>query len=125
MKQEILTMKQTALKSAKAGASLMSDIQKSEKQVDSLIFEMHGVQPKASYEEIPPHKLPLIRRLSLLAWTHINSTDPITQTEKQQLKIISESLKEIAPKAKEIEQNILPPLKKRFDEIDAPWTPGR
>jgi len=125
MKQEILTMKQTALKSSKADAQLMNHIQNAEKQIENLNFMMHGVDAKASYEEIPPHKLPLVRRLSLLAWTHINSTDPITQTEKQQLQIIKESLKGIEPKAKEIEQNILPPLKKRFDNIDAPWTPGR
>jgi len=125
MKQEVLTMKQTALKSAKADAQLVSDIQKAEKQLDHLIFKMHGVKAKASYEEIPPHKLPLARRMSLLVWTHINSTDPITQTEKKQLKIIKESLKDLEPEAKGIEQNILPPLRKRFDSIDAPWTPGR
>ncbi len=125
MKKHIILMKQTALKSAKADVELMTEIQKAEKEVNKLVFVLHGVRPKASYEEIPPHKLPLDERFSRLAWAHINSTDPITETEKEQLKIVKEQIHELKPQADKILKEQVEKILQKFDEIDAPWTPGR
>jgi len=125
MKKEITLMKQTALRSAKADTGLMSDIQQAEKQINEFVFKFNGVPAKASYEEIPPHKLPLNERLSRLAWTHINSTDPVTQTEKEQLEILKEIYKELQPQVEQFNKGVMQKLKEKFDEIEAPWTPGR
>jgi len=125
MKKQITLMKQTAIKSAKAGPGLMTEIQKAEKAINKLVFALHGVRPKASYEEIPPHKLPLDERFSRLAWVHINSTDPITTTEKNQLKIVKEQIQELKPQADKIQKEQIDKISEKLDIIDAPWTPGR
>ncbi len=125
LKQEIVSMKQTILKTAGADQKLMSQIQKAEKQMNDLLFVLYGVKPIASYEEIPPHRLPLVVRFSRLAWAHINSTDPVTKTEKEQLKIVQESLKELMPEIKVLDQKVLEPIRQKLNDIDASWTPGR
>ncbi len=125
LKKDLILMKQTALKTAKANQKIMLEIQNAEKQVNQLIFILKGVKPKASYEEIPPHKLPLNERFSKLAWAHINSTAPITKTEKTQLKIVKESVQDISPKVNQLKNGLVKTIAQQLDQIGAPWTPGR
>ena len=125
LKQKIVLMKQTTLKTASASNELMSKIQKAEKSLNDLIFKMNGVSPKASYEEIPPHKLPVSVRLRDLSWMHIESTAPVSETEKQQLKIVKEEMQEIISALRQIAIKSIPEIEKELDAAGAPWTPGR
>ncbi len=123
--KQTLTAKQTLLKTPGAGIKLMQQIQNTEQKINNLYFEMYGIEPPASYEEIPPHKMPLNKRLSEIAWRHINSTAPITQTEKEQLQLTDEQLQSFIQKIKDIARKDLQPVLQQLDQLDAPWTPGR
>lgn len=125
LKKKTVLLKQTALNTAAANEELMAKIQKAEKDIDKLIFKLEGVSPKASYEEIPPHKLPIDIRLQDLAWVHYESTAPVTKTEKDQLNIIKEELPGIISEMKQIGLKTIPEIEKTLNEIGAPWTPGR
>ncbi len=125
LKKRLIIIKQTALKSPGADVNLMTEVQKAEKDLNNLLYVMYGVEPIASYEEIPPHYLPLNQRFSELIWVHLNSTDPVTQTEKEQLKIVKEQLSEFNLKMKDFIDTKLKPIEKQIEAINAGWTPGR
>ncbi len=103
----------------------MTKIQNAEKAVNILMFKLEGVSPKASYEEIPPHKLPIEIRLQDLAWAHIESTAPVTKTEKDQLNIVKEELPLVISEMKKIAMQTIPEIEKALNDVGAPWTPGR
>ncbi len=125
LQKRVIILKQTALNTAKVSNETMIKIQKAEKAVNNLIFKLEGVSPKASYEEIPPHKLPLEIRLDDLAWTHISSTSAVTETEKTQLKIIKEELPAVISEMKNLATETIPEIEKALNNAGAPWTPGR
>ena len=125
LNKRIVLIKQTLLRTPAAGPDLMKKAQLAEKTMRDLHYIMYGVKPKASYEEIPPHKLPINKRFTEIAWRHISSTDPITQTEKEQLQIVKEQLEEFKKKLNRLETEQVIPIEKQLDALDAPWTPGR
>jgi len=125
LKKRIVLLKQTALKTANVNPELMQKIQDAEKQYNELSYTMYGVEPIASYEELPPHKLPLNKRFSEIAWRHIDSTDPITQTEKEQLNIIKSELQSFTTKMHNFEKQKVKPIENQMDILGASWTPGR
>ncbi len=125
LKNQLVAAKQTALKTAAAGPELMKQIQAAEKDLQALEYEMYGVKPIASYEEIPPHKMPLNKRFSEIAWRHIDYYGPITQTEKDQLIIVTDALKNFKTKMKALENSKMAVIKQKLDAINASWTPGR
>jgi photosystem II stability/assembly factor-like uncharacterized protein len=122
--KKIATIKQTVLKTAAADIELMNQVQEVEKALQDVRFEMHGVSAKASYEEIPPHKLPIYKRMSNTYWTHSGSTSDVTETEKQQLAIINEQLPPVIEKLKVLTKEA-EKIEQKLEEINAPWTPGR
>jgi photosystem II stability/assembly factor-like uncharacterized protein len=124
MIEKTATIKQTVLKTAAADKDLMAEVQALEDALDDLRFKMHGVSAKASYEEIPPHKLPIYKRMSNTYWTHSGSTSDVTETEKQQLAIINEQLPPVIDKLKELTIEA-EAIEQKLEEINAPWTPGR
>ncbi len=125
LQKKIILLKQTALKTSGASVELMTKIQNAEKAVNILMFKLEGVSPKASYEEIPPHKLPIEIRLQDLAWAHIESTAPVTKTEKDQLNIVKEELPLVISEMKKIAMQTIPEIEKALNDVGAPWTPGR
>jgi len=125
LKKRVLAIKQTLLKAPSANILLMKEIQTVENNLNDLFFEMYGVKPVASYEEIPPHRLPINKRFSEIAWRHVFSTAPITETEKEQLIIVSEQLNDFIKKLKEIDNNQLESIEKKLDQLNMPWTPTR
>ncbi len=125
LNKQLIAFKQTALHAAGGTDELMQKIQNAQNRLDSLKFAINGVSAKASYEEIPPHKLPLQIRLRNIAWGHYESTAPITQTEKEQLKIVQAELPKFIAKEEEISKVLIPEIEKILDNIGAPWTPGR
>jgi len=122
-KNDLYKIKQTLLRSPVEVPGMMTKVQKTEKQIYDLEFDVYGVEPIASYEEIPPHKLPLYIRFMNIMWRHLESTAPITLTEKQQLSIVREELKPALEKLKNIRQQ-LKAYTSQLKEAGAPWTPG-
>ena len=103
----------------------MIEIRRIEKELDKVIFAFNGLQPKASYEEIPPHKPAVSRRLNYLMYAHYSSTAEITQTEREQLAIIEEEVPALIDKLKSIATKDIPTMENKLEAIGAPWTPDR
>jgi len=93
-------------------------------EIVELDFLFNGVKARASGEEIPPAQVPISNRMNTIVGTHWASTSGITQTQKEQLKILKEefpaalqSLGKIAGDLKMVEEEL--------EKLGAPWTPGR
>ncbi len=104
--KKIASIKQTVLNSSKTSNQLMLQVIKTEKELHNIIFEFNGLKAKASYEEIPPHKPSLMKRLRYIMYTHYNSTADITKTEKEQYIIVEEQFKKLKPKIIEVGKKI-------------------
>ncbi|NOZ34412.1 MAG: glycosyl hydrolase [Chlorobi bacterium] len=125
LQKKIVLMKQTALEASGVSPETMQTIQNAEKTANDLMFVLEGVSPKASYEEIPPHKLPLEIRLQDLAWAHISSTSAVTETERSQLTIVKDELPAVIAEIKKLATQTIPEIEKTLNNAGAPWTPGR
>ncbi len=123
--KKVIALKNTALNTAATNDELMKKIKLVEGKINSVKFALKGVPAKASYEELPPHKLPVQIRLQEISWSRFGSTAPITETEKEQLAIVKEELPEIINQIKEISNILIPEIEKTLNNIDASWTPGR
>ncbi len=102
MRKEIAFMRQTLLKKSVIDANLDKELKSIDQKLYDLHFKMYGVKSRVSYEEIPPHKLPIYRRLINLYWTHSQSTSDISTTEKEQLSILQEELNPVISELKEL-----------------------
>ncbi|MFN8259226.1 MAG: YCF48-related protein [Bacteroidales bacterium] len=122
---KLMGIKQTLSEQPGAPADLLNKINEIEKELDSLIFLFEGPEPKASYEEIPPHQMAINVRIDYLMYTHYSSSSAITSTEKEQLALIEELIPPINEKLKEIGLEKIPKLDKAMDELKAPWTNDR
>jgi len=102
----------------------MKEVQEIEKELDKVIFVFKGIEPRASYEELPPHKLEIYKRLLYLVWAHYSSLSGITKTEKEQLQILKDivplQIKNLKKLTEHIEQ-----IESKLNEIQSPWTPAR
>ncbi len=125
LQQKLAVMKQTALKTPAVKPETLEEIQKIAQQVSDLRFKLHGLKARASYEEIPPHKLPLQVRLNEIAWRHIGSTASITQTERDQIKIIQSEIPALTKALQKIALEQLPVIEKKLQKADAPWIQGQ
>jgi hypothetical protein len=125
LKKKLVNIKQTIVTEPNASEDLMAKVLKAEKDLKDVIFKIEGVSARASYEEIPPHKLPVGRRLQNLAWIHRGSTAGVTQTERDQLKIVKEELPELIKSLKNLGGVVVPGIEKELNEINANYTPGR
>lgn len=124
LKEKVIHAKQTLLSTPDADEQLMAEVQKVEKQVEEILFAFNGVQPRASYEEVPPHDYPIYRRIRYVLYTHYSSSSAITQTEKDQFEIVKKQLPEQIQKLKEA-SDAFDAIEKKLDELGAPWTKGR
>lgn len=122
---QLLNIKQTVIDLPKGNNKLMKKIQVAEAEIDSIIFAFEGYKPQASFEELPPHKLAINKRVEYLMWTHYNSMATLTKTEQEQLAIIEEKVPDLINKLKKIKTNRIDDINEELDKINAPWTPGR
>lgn len=108
-----------------APKELADQARKVAKELEDIRFTFHGVKPKASWEEIPPAKIPLMERMDNMAWIHYSSTSDITGTAKDQYEIMKELLPPVVAHLKKIATEKIPAIEAELDKIGAPWTPGR
>ncbi|VAX29418.1 hypothetical protein MNBD_IGNAVI01-539, partial [hydrothermal vent metagenome] len=94
-------------------------------QVDDILFQFKGQKPKASAEEIPPSKVSINSRLSVLLYTHWRSTSGVTGNQKKAFNILMEEFPPIQEKLKQISEVELKGLEDEIELQGAPWTPGR
>jgi hypothetical protein len=123
--KEVNMMQQTALTLPGAHGKLMPELVKVKKELEDILFVFNGVKPKASWEEVPPAAMPLMRRLNTVIYTQINSTSNITSTSKEGFEILKEEFPPVLQKVKDIATKDMVELRKMMDEMNAPYTPCR
>ncbi len=93
-------------------------------KLDDIAFTINGVEAKASWEEIPPQKVPLSYRYGIIAYSHWGSTSAPTQTQLDQYAILMEELPPVIDQIKEL-ANEIESIEIEMEKYEAPWTPGR
>ena len=120
-----LKIKQAILETPELSYDVMQKAIDIEKELNDIMFKFEGVQPKASFEEVPPAKFPIEERMYTIIEPHSESTSAITQMQKDSYAIIVEELKPILEKLEKIEHTDLEQLEDVLENAGAPWTPGR
>jgi photosystem II stability/assembly factor-like uncharacterized protein len=123
--ERVATIQQAIYAAPNAPTELADKARKVAQELEDIRFEFHGVDAKASWEEIPPAKIPLMRRMGNLLWIHNSSTADITGTAKDQYEIIKKLLPPVVEQLKKLAEEKIPALEAELDKIGAPWTPGR
>lgn len=125
MAKKVETIKQTLYATPSASQELKDKARKLGEELELIQFEFNGVPARASWEEIPPAKIPLSKKLQELQWTRAGSTTEPTATQQQSMSILKEEFPVVLEKIRKIAEETLPALEKEMDAIGAPWTPGR
>jgi len=123
--KEMESILQTLDHAAGATPGMLQQARKIRKELDQVQFAFNGFTPKASWEEIPPHKMPVAIRMNNLIYTQWASTSDVTQTMKDDYQILTEEFPPLRNKVKTIYEKEIKPLEKQLGQINAPWTPGR
>ncbi|MCU4165682.1 YCF48-related protein [Carboxylicivirga caseinilyticus] len=124
-KDEVTSMKQTALAVPDAHQKLIPALLELEKEIDEIEFTFKGLEAKASWEEIPPAQMPLIERLNNIIYTQIESTSNITTTSMRDFEILKKEFPPVLEKVKNILTYKIPEVRQLMDELNAPHTKGR
>jgi len=122
---KVESMKQAIYAAPSADQKLMDVARKLADQLAELKFKLEGVKAKASYEEIPPAQVPILERLSNVAYGHYSSTSAITASEKSDLQILEEEFPPVLEVLKQLVEKDIPELESTLNKVNAPWTPGR
>lgn len=125
LKKRIVNIRQAISETPNCPDSLEALAATVEQQIDELIWDMNGEQPKASYEEITPVVPPISYRFSALKYVHQKSSAPVTQTEIDQYNILKEELPVILNGLKVIHDKDIPKVEAIMQHLGVGWTPGR
>lgn len=125
LKDEVITMKQTALTLPTSHEKLLPTLADIEKELNDILFTLNGFEAKASSEETPPVDMPLISRLYELIDIQINSTSDITSTSTMLYNILKEEFPTVLDRVKAIANTKMVEARKLMDEKGAPYTTGR
>ena len=125
MMERVMAIKQTILNTPAETKELMKEAEKIQDELDQVIFAFHGLDAKASSEEIPPNPVPLMNRLSNITYTHYRSTSEITETEKMNYEILKDKFPPMLEKLKKLQSEDIQQLENKLEDLNAPWTPGR
>lgn len=98
--------------------------QKLTEDLEAVNFIFEGTPAAASWEEVPPEKMPLSNRLSEITWGMWASTSAPTATMQMNYNILMNELPAAIEKLKEIDKG-LGELNDELDRLKAPYTPGR
>jgi hypothetical protein len=124
LQKKVVLIMQTLHNTPGTPGELMEKAMAVNQQLEEVLYGFEGPEARASIEEIPPHLMPLNRRLRALVYAHYTSTSEATQTEKDNYKILKDELPPVLDKLN-IVHHELKALNEELDIIGAPWTPGR
>lgn len=123
--EKVETIKQTLYATPAASQELKDAARALSVELEAIRFEFDGVDARASWEEIPPAKIPLSKKVSELSYMRSGYSGDPTETERQSFSIVQEEFPPLLERIKTIAEEKVPALEKQLDAIGAPWTPGR
>ncbi|PLX10606.1 MAG: glycosyl hydrolase [Marinilabiliales bacterium] len=124
LKTKSAYIQQALQQSPKANVELINKADEITKELKDIDFLFDGTPAKASWEEVPPEKMPLSNRFENIAYVSWQSTSEPTKTQLENYKIMMEEFPPALEKLKEIDSK-LKMLETELDKIKAPHTPGR
>ncbi len=107
-----------------APSELKNQAQQLANELKDIEFIFDGTPAKASWEEVPPEKMPLSVRMDEIAWASWSSTSAPTSTQITNYDVVKNELKPVLEELKTID-NKLDELETALDKLKAPYTPGR
>ncbi len=122
--KQIEIMRQMLHNYPKSEIQMAQEAKSINQALSDITFALKGKEAKASWEEIPPAKMPLNRRMQHIVYGSWSSSEGPTESMKQAYNILVEKLPPLLNKAEAIDQRI-EALQKQMDKIQAPWTPER
>jgi photosystem II stability/assembly factor-like uncharacterized protein len=123
--QKIETYKQTLYAIANPPHGLLTKVNELADEIEGVDFLLNGVPAKASWEEVPPAQIPVLRRVDEIAYTRHNSSGEVTQTEQQNYAVVKDELPPLLDILQRIVENDIPDIETQLNALNAPWTPGR
>ena len=123
--RKMIQIKQSLLRTPGSHQKLLPMADKITAEIQSIKFALSGHMVKASYEEVPPHQKPLVRRLSKLIRGFSSSTSSPSTTQIDAVKIIKEEMKNLLPRLKKLTEQDIPQLENEMETSRSPWTSGR
>ncbi len=122
---KVAYMKQAILSTPSLSYDIMKKAQVLEKKLDDILYAFEGDEAKASWEEVPPQKMPISNRLYSIIRVHWGSTSAVTQTQKDSYDILKEKFTPIYNEVKKISEKDIIELENALEKAKASWTPGR
>ena len=123
--EKVETIKQTLYATPGASQELKDEARALGVEQEAINFEFQGIPARASWEEVPPAKIPLSKKVSEMVFARNGSTSAPTDTEKQSYAILEAEFPPVLEKLRVIAEEKVPALEKKLNAINAPWTPGR
>lgn len=110
--------------SSGATLDMKNEAQSVKEELESIKHILSGKQPKASFEEIPPETMPLMKRLNEAIHASWQSTSAPTETQKMNYQIVKDDMPGLLARLKKADDQ-LKVLDQKLDTLKAPYTPGR
>jgi photosystem II stability/assembly factor-like uncharacterized protein len=122
---KLARIRQAIVALPKGSPALMARAVAAERKLDGIVYQVRGLEPKASEEEMPPTHMPLWSRLSTIIFNQFASTSAPGKSQEEGVRIVREELAPLLLELKAVAGEDLPFLEKELDAAKAPWTPGR
>jgi len=107
-----------------AGIDLKNKAQAVKEEIEKINYLFYGTPAKASFEEVPPEAMPLMKRINEAIYASWQSTSAPTAMQKMNLKIVKDAMPAVLARIKKVDGQ-LKALGKELDALKAPYTPGR
>ena len=104
--------------------AMKNEAQSLKEELDDINHVLNGQRPKASFEEIPPEVMPLMKRLNEVIYASWQSTSAPTKTQEMNYNIVKADMPGLLTRLKKADER-LKALDQQLDNLKAPYTPGR
>jgi len=121
---KVAKIRQAIHNTPEAPQSLADQARAAAEKLDDIMFAINGAEAAASWEEIPPAKVPLSYRYGIIGWSHWGSTSDPTQTQLDQYEILMEELPPLLDQIRQVDNDVKL-IETEMEKYQAPWTPGR
>jgi len=122
--KRIIAVRQTIHNTSGLPYEMEALTKKLAEKLDDLYFVLDGTKAKASWEEVPPEKMPLNMRVQYIVFGMWGSSAEPTQTMIENYAILVEEFPAVLTSLKEMNEELVI-IEKELENYGAPWTPGR
>lgn len=122
--EKVAHIRQAIHNTPAAPKSLADRAREAAEELDDIRFTIFGAEAKASWEEVPPQKVPLSYRYRIIGYSHWGSTSAPTQTQLDQYEILLEVVPPLLEQIKAVDREVKV-IEGEMEKYEAPWTPGR